>query len=300
MGAAHPTPDPSVASRRLKLAFGLCLAYMTVELVGGFLANSLALLADAGHMLADAGSIGLALFAARLSLRPPSKKLTYGYHRAEILAATLNAATLLAVGLSILVEAFRRLAHPPQVASGVMLAVAVPGLVVNLAMAAVLHGGGQKNLNVRAAFFHVLTDTLGSVQVILAALAMMWFGWAWADPVASMLLSGLVMFSGYRVLRETVFILMEGTPAQIDLDQLRQSLLAVEGVVGVHDLHVWLIASDFLAASVHLEVSDSADDSLLWQVRKLLAEKFDIHHSTVQLERRPSPRTNLLPVYPKS
>lgn len=300
MGAAHPTPDPAVASRRLKLAFGLCLAYMTVELVGGFLANSLALLADAGHMLADAGSIGLALFAARLSLRPPSKKLTYGYHRAEILAATLNAATLLAVGLSILVEAFRRLAHPPQVASGVMLAVAVPGLVVNLAMAAVLHGGGQKNLNVRAAFLHVLTDTLGSVQVILAALAMMWFGWAWADPVASMLLSGLVMFSGYRVLRETVFILMEGTPAQIDLDQLRQSLLAVEGVVGVHDLHVWLIASDFVAASVHLEVSDSADDSLLWQVRKLLAEKFDIHHSTVQLERRPSPRTNLLPVYPKS
>lgn len=159
---------------------------------------------------------------------------------------------------------------------------------------------GKKNLNVRAAFLHVLTDTLGSVQVILAALAMMWFGWAWADPVASMLLSGLVMFSGYRVLRETVFILMEGTPAQIDLDQLRQSLLAVEGVVGVHDLHVWLIASDFLAASVHLEVSDSADDSLLWQVRKLLAEKFDIHHSTVQLERRPSPRTNLLPVYPKS
>ncbi|MEW5878334.1 MAG: cation diffusion facilitator family transporter [Acidobacteriota bacterium] len=300
MGAAHPTSDPAVASRRLKLAFGLCLAYMTVELVGGFLANSLALLADAGHMLADAGSIGLALFAARLSLRPPSKKLTYGYHRAEILAATLNAATLLAVGLSILVEAFRRLAHPPQVASGVMLAVAVPGLVVNLAMAAVLHGGGQKNLNVRAAFLHVLTDTLGSVQVILAALAMMWFGWAWADPVASMLLSGLVMFSGYRVLRETVFILMEGTPAQIDLDQLRQSLLAVEGVVGVHDLHVWLIASDFVAASVHLEVSDSADDSLLWQVRKLLAEKFDIHHSTVQLERRPSPRTNLLPVYPKS
>lgn len=300
MGAAHPTPDPLVALRRLKLALGLCLAYMGVELVGGFWANSLALLADAGHMLADAGSIGLALFAAKLSQRPPSKKLTYGYHRAEILAATLNAATLLAIGLSILVEAFRRLAQPPQVASGVMLAVAVPGLVVNLAMAAVLHGGGQKNLNVRAAFLHVLTDTLGSVQVILAALAMMWFGWAWADPVASILLSGLVMFSGYRVLRETVFILMEGTPAQIDLDQLRQSLLAVEGVVGVHDLHVWLIASDFVAASVHLEVSDSADDSLLWQVRKLLAEKFDIHHSTVQLERRPSPRTNLLPVYPKS
>ncbi|MFN3413812.1 MAG: cation diffusion facilitator family transporter [Thermoanaerobaculum sp.] len=300
MGAAHPTPAPAVASRRLKLALGLCLAYMTVELVGGFLANSLALLADAGHMLADAGSIGLALFAAKLTLRPSSKKLTYGYHRAEILAATLNAATLLAVGLSILVEAFRRLAHPPQVASGVMLAVAVPGLVVNLAMAAVLHGGGQNNLNVRAAFLHVLTDTLGSVQVILAALTMMWFGWAWADPVASILLSGLVMFSGYRVLRETVFILMEGTPAQIDLDQLRQSLLAVEGVAGVHDLHVWLIASDFVAASVHLEVSDSADDSLLWQVRKLLAEKFDIHHSTVQLERRLSQRTNLLPVYPKS
>lgn len=299
MGAAHPTPDPSVASRRLKLAFGLCLAYMTVELVGGFLANSLALLADAGHMLADAGSIGLALFAARLSLRPPSKKLTYGYHRAEILAATLNAATLLAVGLSILVEALRRLAHPPQVASGVMLAVAVPGLVVNLAMAAVLHGGAQKNLNVRAAFLHVLTDTLGSVQVILAALAMMWFGWAWADPVASILLSGLVMFSGYRVLRETVFILMEGTPAQIDLDQLRQSLLAVEGVVGVHDLHVWLIASDFPACSVHLEVVNDTDGGLLSRVHSLLAREFGIYHATIQLERRKEPAGTRLPSYPR-
>lgn len=297
MGAAHPTPDPSVASRRLKLAFGLCLAYMGVELVGGILANSLALLADAGHMLADAGSIGLALFAARLSQKPPNKKLTYGYHRAEILAATLNAATLLAVGLFILVEAFRRLAHPPQVASGVMLAVAVPGLLVNLAMAAVLHGG-KANLNIRAAFLHVLTDTLGSVQVILAALTMMWFGWAWADPVASILLAGLVMFSGYRVLRETVFILMEGTPAQIDLDQLRQSLLAVEGVVGVHDLHVWLIASDFPACSMHLEVGDETDQTLLSRVHNLLARQFGIRHATIQLERRRELPGTRLPSYP--
>lgn len=297
MRGARLAPDAAVASRRLKVALGLCLTYMGVELVGGFLANSLALLADAGHMLADAGSIGLALFAARLSQRPPNKKLTYGYHRAEILAATLNAATLLAVGLSILVEAFRRLAHPPQVASGVMLAVAVPGLLVNLAMAAVLHGG-QTNLNIRAAFLHVLTDTLGSVQVILAAVAMMWFGWPWADPVASVFLAALVMYSGVRVLRETVLILMEGTPAQIDLDDLRQSLLALEGVAGVHDLHVWLIASDFVAASLHLEVTEASNDALLWQVRKLLAEKFGIHHTTIQVERQQPRPEKRLPMYP--
>lgn len=297
MSGADPAANSSATSRRLKVALGLCLTYMGVEVIGGFWANSLALLADAGHMLADAGSIGLALFAARLAQRPPNKKLTYGYHRAEILAATLNAATLLAVGLSILVEAFRRFAHPPQVASGVMLAVAVPGLVVNLGMAAVLHGG-KTNLNIRAAFLHVLTDTLGSVQVILAALAMMWFGWPWADPVASVFLAALVMYSGFRVLRETVFILMEGTPAQIDLDQLRQSLLAVEGVVGVHDLHVWLIASDFVAASLHLEVRDASNDALLWQVRKLLAEKFGIHHTTIQVERQQPWPEKRLPMYP--
>ncbi len=297
MGRAHLAPGPSTTSGRLKAALGLCLTYMGVEVVGGLWANSLALLADAGHMLADAASLGLALFAAKLSQRPPNKKLTYGYHRAEILAATLNAATLLAVGLSILVEAFRRLAHPPQVASGLMLAVAVPGLLVNLAMAAVLHGG-KTNLNVRAAFLHVLTDTLGSVQVILAALAMMWFGWPWADPLASIFLAALVMSSGLRVLRETVLILMEGTPTHIDLDQLRQSLLALDGVVGVHDLHVWLITSDFLAASLHLEVTDASNDAVLWRVRSLLAEKFGIHHTTIQVERQPSRPEKRLPIYP--
>lgn len=298
MSGFHAAPDRLATSRRLGIALGLCLVYMGVEVFGGFLANSLALLADAGHMLADAGAIGLALFAAKLSRRPPNKKLTYGYHRAEILAATLNAATLLAVGISIVVEAFRRFAYPPQVASGVMLAVAVPGLLVNLAMAAVLHGD-KSNLNIRAAFLHVLTDTLGSVQVILAALAMMWFGWNWADPLASVFLAALVMYSGYRVLRQTVFILMEGTPAHIDLDQLRQSLLAVEGVVGVHDLHVWLIASGFVATSLHLEVTDASNDALLPKVRTLLAEKFGIHHTTIQVERQQPRPEKRLPTYPK-
>lgn len=282
----------------MRAAFILCLAYMLAEVVGGFVSGSLALWADAGHMLSDAASLGMALFASYLARRPAGSRLTYGYSRAEVLAATVNAATLVAVGLTVLFEALRRFREPPPVAWGWVLAVAIPGLFVNLAMVWILHRGHTENLNVKAAFFHVLTDTLGSLQVIVAGVLMAIFGWLWVDPLASFLIGALVIFSGLRILTETTHILMEGVPPGVNLEAIHQRLLAEPGVQGLHDLHVWLITSGFVAASLHLEVTPEADDQILWRVRRVLAEEFGITHSTIQLERLPRPAGPQLPTYP--
>lgn len=283
---------------RLRLALVLCLAYMLAEVIGGWVSGSLALLADAGHMLSDAASLGLALFAAHLARRPAGNRLTYGYHRAEILAATVNAATLLAVGLTVLVEAVRRFRQPPPVDWRWVLAVAIPGLFVNLGMASILHHQHRENLNVKAAFLHVVTDTLGSLQVILAGGLLALFGWLWVDPLASLGIGLLVLYSGVQVLAEATHILMEGVPPGVDVEAIQRRLLAEPGVVGLHDLHVWLITSGFVAASLHLEVTPETDDEILWRVRRLLSEEFGIAHSTIQLERPPKPGGPQLPAYP--
>lgn len=271
---------------------------MVAEAVGGVLSGSLALLADAGHMLADAASLGLALLAAHLARRPPDTRLTYGYHRAEILAATVNAATLLAVGLTVLWEAFRRFASPSHVRWQLVLAVGVPGLAVNFLMAVILNPKDSHNLNVKAAFSHVLTDAFGSLQVILAGTLIAWKGWTWVDPLVSALISLLIMLSGWRILREGLGILMEATPEGLDLGALADTVRGVPGVVGVHDVHVWAITPGFVAASLHLEVEPDTEDDILWRVRQLLATRFGIEHSTIQVERPPKGRGNQLPRYP--
>jgi cobalt-zinc-cadmium efflux system protein len=258
---------------------------MLAEAVGGWLTGSLALLADAGHMLSDAAALGLSLFAMWMAQRPTNPRRTWGYHRTEILAALANGATLVAISAWVVVEAVHRFQDPPKVNAPVMMGIAVGGLVVNLIGLRILSGGRHESLNVRGAWLHVLTDALGSVQAIAAG-ALIWaYGWDWADPVASILISLLVVYSGWHLLRDTVGVLMEGTPAHIDLDDVRSTLAGFPGVEDVHDLHVWTITSGMEALSAHLVVvEETCTRTLLQGVRTSLHDRFGIHHATVQIE----------------
>lgn len=273
-----------VALGRLKLALALAVSFMVAEVVGGLLANSLALLADAVHMLADAAALGLALFAALIARRPPSPRRTYGYYRAEILAALANGAALAAIATFIVVEAVRRLANPPEIRPALMIPVAALGLLVNLAMLAVLSGSRNANLNLRGAWLHVVTDALGSLQAVVAGVLIATLGWSWADPAASMAIATLVLYSAWGLLKEAVSVLMEFAPRGVDVDEVRAALLAVEGVRGLHDLHIWSISTSFVALSVHLEAREEEHRAVLGRVREVLLQRFGIRHSTVQME----------------
>lgn len=281
--------DGAAAMRRLAVALALAASFMVAEMAGGLLANSLALLADAGHMLSDAGALGLALFAAWIARRPPSARRTWGYYRAEILAALANGAALLAIAVLIVVEALRRLADPPPVRAAVMIPVAALGLLVNLTMLAVLSGSRQASLNLKGAWLHVLTDTLGSLQAIAAGVLIATLGWGWADAAASLAIAVLVVYSAWGLLREAVAVLMESAPGGVDVDEVRAALLGVPGVYGVHDLHVWSISTSFVALSAHVEAADGEQQAVLERVRALLAQRFAIRHSTIQVETTPTP-----------
>jgi cobalt-zinc-cadmium efflux system protein len=291
MAHAHTyRSSPTVSSRhrkRLTLALVLAAVYMLAEVAGGLLANSLALLADAGHMLTDVAALGLSLFAIWAAQRPATPKRTYGYHRMEILAALVNGATLVAMAAFIFAEAYRRWANPPEVKGGLMLVVACGGLVVNLASLWILRGGREESLNVRGAWLHVGTDTLGSVQAIAAGALISAFGWKWADPLASVLIGLLVVFSSWGLLRDSVAVLMEGVPAHLQLDEVAEAMAAVPGVTAVHDLHVWTITSGFVALSAHVVVEPECSEDVLWRVRAVIHDRFGIDHSTIQVERTP-------------
>jgi cobalt-zinc-cadmium efflux system protein len=274
--------------RRLALTLVLAAVYMLAEAVGGWLTGSLALLADAGHMLSDAAALGLSLFAIWIAQRPPTPRRTWGYYRTEILAALANGATLVAISVWVVVEAVERFRNPPEVDAPVMMAIAVGGLAVNLTGLAILSGGRNESLNVRGAWLHVLTDALGSVQAIAAGALIWTYGWLWADPVASVLISLLVVYSAWHLLKETLGVLMEGTPAHINLDEVRNALSDLPGVCGVHDLHVWTITSGMEALSAHLVVVEKTSTALLLQqVQSSLHDRFGIHHTTVQIEPEP-------------
>lgn len=272
--------------RRLGITLGLVLVYMVAEVVGGLLSGSLALLADAGHMLSDAGSLALALFALWIARRPRSPEKTFGYHRTEILAALANGATLVAIAIYIVIEAWHRFRSPEEVDGRIMLWVAAGGLLVNLAGIWFLHEGREESLNVRGAWLHVVADTLGSVQAIAAG-ALIWvFGWNVADPIAAVLIAVLVVWSSWTLLRDSVNILMEGTPGHIDAAQVESALTSVEGVVDIHDLHIWTITSGFESLSVHARVEDGDldRDRILQEIHRTLQHRFRIEHSTIQLE----------------
>ncbi|HSL63155.1 MAG TPA: cation diffusion facilitator family transporter [Gaiellaceae bacterium] len=275
----------SAGTRALAVALGLIVAFAVVEVVAGLAASSLALLADAGHMVGDAGSLALALLAAWAAGRPATAQRSFGFRRAEILAALANGVALVAIAIWIFVEAFDRLGDPPEPLGGWMLAVGVAGLAVNVAAAAVIHRSGSESLNVRAALRHVLADLLGSVGVIVAGVLVLATGWAYADPLVSLAIALLVLASSWTVLRDSVGILLEAAPRDLDVGVVGAAMAAVEGVREVHDLHVWTITSGFPALSAHVLVAPGADcHAIREQLDELLRARFALHHTTLQVE----------------
>ena len=287
-GHTHSHGPPSGRDqnrKRLGLVLGLVVLYMIAEVVGGLLTGSLALLADAGHMLSDAGALALSLFALWIAARPPTPRHTYGYYRTEILAALVNGATLVAISIYIFIEAYRRLSEPPEVQGGLMMVVAVGGLVINLLGLWILNAGKTESLNMRGAWLHVLTDALGSIGAIAAG-ALIWvFGWNWADPVASVLIGLLVLYSSWSLMKETIAVLMEGAPGHLDVDEVRDAIRAARGVASVHDLHVWTITSGMVALSAHVVAEDGQQAPvILRRLQDVLHERFGIDHTTIQVE----------------
>ncbi|MGC1273337.1 MAG: cation diffusion facilitator family transporter [Planctomycetaceae bacterium] len=271
--------------RRLAFALMLTAGYLVAEVVGGLWTNSLALLADAGHMLADVASLALAFFAIWLAARPAPAHRTYGYHRAEILAALANGAALLAACGWIAVEAFGRFRSPPEVVASGMFAVACGGLVVNLLAVKVLHGSHSTNLNIRGAWLHVVADTLGSVAAIVGAVLVWTLGWNWADPAASVAITLLVLVSAWRLIVAATAVLMEAAPRGIDVDEVRDAIAATPGVAGLHDLHVWSITTGRVCLSVHVTSEpDLQRGELLNRLNPRLRDRFGIVHTTIQVE----------------
>jgi cobalt-zinc-cadmium efflux system protein len=272
-------------TRRLLFALALILGFMAVEVVVGLLASSLVLLSDAAHMLTDAAAIGLALFAARLAARPPTGNFTFGFRRAEILSAQLNGATLVALGLLIVVEGVRRLVDPPDVEGLPVLAVAVAGIVVNLAATLVLAGANRRSLNVEGAFQHVLNDLFAFVATAIAGVIILTAGYARADGIAALLVAGLMLYSGYGLLRDSGRVLLEAAPRDLDPAEIGNALASEHHVVEVHDLHVWEVSSGFPAMSAHVTVRSGCDTQVhRRQLAELLRDRFGITHSTLQVE----------------
>lgn len=271
--------------RALAVVFALTSIFMVAEVIGGLVTGSLALLADAGHMLSDALSLGIALFAVWLAGRPATPNRSFGYKRAEILAALFNGATLVAISIWIFVEAYRRFFEPPEILGGWMLAVATLGLVVNIVGAVILWRSGGESLNLQGALRHVLADLLGSVGAITAALVILATGWRYADPIISVLIGLLVLGSSWRLVRESTNILLEGTPPGIDAGEVGRSMARVPGVSEVHDLHVWTITSGFPALAAHVLVGRDEDcHARRRDLEEVLAREYGIEHTTLQVD----------------
>ncbi|WP_096225419.1 cation diffusion facilitator family transporter [Geobacillus sp. FJAT-46040] len=271
----------------LAIALGVTIGIMVLEFVGGLVTNSLALLSDSGHMLSDAASLLLSLLAVWFAARPASPKRTYGFYRFEILAALVNGVTLVGIAAWIIWEAVGRFVNPPAVASGPMMAIAVIGLLANLASAWVLmrKGDVKENVNVRSAYLHVLGDALGSVGAIAAGLVIWLFDWYAADPLISIAVAVLILKGAFAVVKQTVHILMEGTPAAIDHAEVKAALSGIDGVIDVHDLHIWTITSGLDSLSCHLLIEEGCDgQAVLQRAIDLVETRFHIRHATIQIE----------------
>jgi cobalt-zinc-cadmium efflux system protein len=281
----HGHDHGQASKRALAIVFVLITGFMVVEVAGGLLTGSLALLADAGHMLSDSASLGLALFAAWLAGRPPTPNRSFGYKRAEILAALANGVTLVAVSVWIFFEAYRRLQEPPEILGGWMLVVAVVGLAVNLVGALILSRSGGESLNVEGALSHVIADVLGSVGAIVAALIILLTGWRYADPLISVFIALLILGSSWKLLRDSVGILLEQAPRGLDVNEVGERMVALPGVEEVHDLHVWMITSGFPALSAHVLVAGDDDcHERRRELEQVLYRDFGIEHTTLQVD----------------
>jgi cobalt-zinc-cadmium efflux system protein len=281
----HRAPLRAETRRRLALALGITATVMIAEAAAGWLAGSLALLADAGHMLADAAALGLALFVARVAQRPATPERSFGLLRLEILAALVNGALLIAIAIGIGVEAWRRLKAPPAVDGPLLLGMAGVGLVANLVSLRILHHGHEHSLNQRGAYLHVLGDLLGSVGALAAGGIVVATGWVVADPLISVLITLLVLGSAWRLIKESTDILMEATPNHIALGDVHARIASVPGVDSVHDLHVWTVTSGVVAMSGHLVVRNPTDNQPVLEAVQDRMRALGINHVTVQMER---------------
>lgn len=273
----------------LLISFIMITGYMIIEAIGGFLTNSLALLSDAGHMLSDSISLMIALIAFKLAEKKANHNKTFGYKRFEILAAVINGVALILISLYIIYEAIKRFSHPPEVATTGMLVISIIGLAVNILVAWIMLNGGdtKNNLNIKGAYLHVISDMLGSIGAILAAILIIFFGWGWADPLASVIVAVLVLRSGYNVTKDAIHVLMEGTPENIDVTDIIHTIEETEGIQNIHDLHIWSITSGLNALSCHAVVDDqltiSESERILRKIEHVLEHK-GITHVTVQME----------------
>ena len=290
MGHDHSHNHTHGANKKvLLISFIIITSYMIIEAVGGFITNSLALLSDAGHMLSDSISLAIALIAFKLAEKAANHSKTFGYKRFEILAAVLNGVTLILIALYIFYESIERFANPPEVATTGMLIISVIGLSVNILVAWIMMRGGdtEGNLNMHGAFLHVLSDMLGSVGAIVAALLIMFFGWGWADPLASVIVAILVLRSGFYVTKAAVHVLMEGTPQDVNINDVIQTIEKTEGIQGIHDLHIWSITSGLNALSCHAVVDNQLtieeSESILRKIEHDIEHK-GITHVTIQME----------------
>jgi cobalt-zinc-cadmium efflux system protein len=274
------------ASGSLRTALLITAAVFVIELIGGIYTNSLALLADAGHMLTDVGALALSFFAIWFATKPATPRKTFGFYRVEILAALVNGVFLVLVALFVFYEAYQRLFDPPEIRANLMLLVASGGLFANLASAYILFHKQSESLNVRGAFFHVLSDAVGSVGAILASLAIIVLGWNAADAVISAIVAVLILSSSWFLIRDAVDILLEGTPSHINLKTLKEHLLDADGVASVHDLHVWTLTSGVIAMSCHVVVLPSGErhSEVLDRVNRIAHDRFRIDHTTIQIE----------------
>jgi cobalt-zinc-cadmium efflux system protein len=263
----------------------MSLAYFFAELIAGFLTHSLALLSDAGHMISDVGALALSLFAFRMARRPATPASTYGYHRVEILAALFNGLALWLIVGVILTAAYGRLLNPPEVHSQGMVIVAAAGLLVNVIAAMILYDSYHHNLNIHGAFLHVISDAVGSVGALAAGCIMLFTGWYLADPIISIFIGLLILYSSWNLIRESLSILMEAVPKGIRLDEVQRTIEEVSGVANVHDLHVWTVTSGVFTLSAHAVVDNGEDfHDVLNGIEEILKHRFNIEHTTIQLE----------------
>jgi cobalt-zinc-cadmium efflux system protein len=281
----HSHGRGSQNSRALATALAITATYTVAEVIGGLITGSLALLADAAHMLSDNFSLGLALFAFWLSARPPTPHRSFGYKRAEILAVLVNGVTLVAISLWIFYEAYRRFQDPPEILGGWVIAVAVMGLFVNVAAAWVLMRSEAESLNLQGALRHILADLAGSVGVIAAALVILLTGWLYADPIISVLIGLLVLGSSWKLLRDSVSILLEQAPPGVNVNEVGKKMVGLEGVEEVHDLHIWTITSGFPALAAHILVGEDEDcHERRREIEKMIYRDFGIEHTTLQVD----------------
>ena len=282
---AHSHSRAARSRRRLSIVLVLTAVYMFAEAAGGWLTGSLALLADAGHALTDVAALALALIAVWFSSRPATSSKTFGYYRLEILAALINGVALILISFLIFYEAYQRWAQPPVVRSGLMILVASGGLLINLICARLLHGDHKDDLNVRGAWLHIIGDALGSVGAIVAGALMSVYGWYAADPLFSCLIGLLIIWSSWHLIRESTNVLLEGTPAHINLAAVEDAILQTDGVTDVHDLHIWTITSGREALSAHvIHIETISQAELLKELRAKLQDRFGVDHLTIQME----------------